>query len=56
MLQIPFDEIEHTTGLFQKIYFYGNYGKMFFFMDSLPKITVHVLSVPLNLEYVIILS
>ena len=40
-----FDEIKHTSGLFQKTEDY-----------ELPKITSHILSVPLNLECVRILS
>ena len=63
---MPFDGIEHTTGLFQKIKFYIVYGKMFFLIDQflidqledyeLPKNTSHIVIVPINLECVRILS
>ena len=58
-----FDKIEHTTGsLPHKVKFYIVYGKMFFLLIhfiedcKLPKGISHVLSVPLTLEYVGILS
>ena len=59
-----FNGIEHTTGLFQKIKFFVVYGRYFFLLIhfvveedyQLPKITSHVLSVPLNVQCVRILS
>ena len=62
---MSFDGIEHTAGLLHKIKFCIVYGKMFFLIDSFlsngrdyesPKITSHVLCVPLNLQCVRILS
>ena len=63
---MSFDRIEHTTGLFHKIKFYTIYGmvRCFFLLIyflvvedyELPKSTSHVLSVPLTLECVRILS
>ena len=59
-----FDRIELTTGLLHKIKLHTVYGKMFFLLIHFlvaedyesPKSTSHVLSVPLNLECVRILS
>ena len=61
---MSFDGTEHTTRLFQKIKLYIAYGKMFFLLIHflvaedcrLSKSTSHILSVPLNLQCVRILS